>query len=195
MDTPNQSRKSTQDGYFAKSAENAPEGKIRMSRTSSGYSLNKSKLDHSKSKDLSEDTALTPSSKGRQRNGSLSSPSPGPGPPTRTMSTSILDRADSGTHMSKNNSQSAWTRSQSDFKPQIGRSVSSMIGQGTRRNSTLTSSVSMQALTKPPFRNKRHSYDSLSSSDSDKVMPATPPLQRPSTIPERQDRLENSEEL
>jgi len=192
MDTPSQSRKNTQDSYFAKQPDTSPDSKMRISRASTGYSLHKSKVDLSRSRDVSEDPALSSSSKGRCRNGSLSSP----GPPTRTRSTSILDRADSATQMTKNTSHPAWARTHAaDLNSQIGRSASSMIGQGTRRNSTLTGSVSMQALTKPQFRNKRHSYDSLSSSDSDKLAPATPPLQRPSTIPEMQDRLDSLEEL
>ena len=193
MDTSNQTRKSSQDGYYSKLNDSGLDGKSRMSRTSSGYSLSKLKMESPRNKDQGDDSTLTSPMKVRFRNGSISSP----GVPTRTMSTSILDRTDSASQTSKHSSQSAWKGNPpGEFKPKIERSMSSMIGQERRRNSSLTGSVSMQALTKPAFRNKRHSYDSVSSSDSDKLLPATPPLQqRPSTIPELQDRLDNLEEL
>jgi hypothetical protein len=193
MDSSNQNRKSSQDGYYSKLNDSGLDGKSRMSRTSSGYSLSKLKMESPRNKDQSEDSTLTSPMKVRFRNGSISSP----GVPTRTMSTSILDRTDSASQTSKHSSpQSVWKGTPpSEFKPKIERSMSSMVGQESRRNSSLTGSVSMQALTKPAYRNKRHSYDSVSSSDSDKLMPATPPLQRPSTIPELQDRLDNLEQL
>lgn len=192
MDSSNQTRKSSQDGYYSKLNDSGLDGKTRMSRTSSGYSLSKLKMESPRNKDQGDDPTLVSPMKVRFRNGSISSP----GVPTRTMSTSILDRTDSTSQTSKQSSQSAWKgNSSSEFKPKIERSMSSMIGQEKRRNSSLTGSVSMQALTKPALRNKRHSCDSVSSSDSDKMLPATPPLQRPSTIPELQDRLDNLEEL
>ncbi|KAG2179725.1 hypothetical protein INT44_006573 [Umbelopsis vinacea] len=193
MDSSNQARKSSQDGYYSKSNDNGLESKSRMSRTSSGYSLSKLKMESPRNKDPSDDSTLASPMRVRFRNGSISSP----GVPTRTMSTSILDRTDSASQSSKHSPpQNVWKGNPAgEFKPKIERSMSSMVGQDSRRNRSLSGSVSMQALTKPTFRNKRHSYDSVSSSDSDKVMPATPPLQRPSTIPELQDRLGSLEEL
>lgn len=177
LDSPGQVRKNNSpESYFP--LDEGQEHKTRISRTSSSYTLTKSKTEYSKFKDMGDVIPISP--KPKVRRNSLSTPHT----PKRAMSTSVLDGTDSGHSATKNHTAKSMTRTAStDLKPHIGRSVSSMIGQTNRRKSTLTTSVSMQALNKSASK-KRNSCDSYSSSDSDKLGPATPPIQRPYTIPE-----------
>ncbi|KAJ2955521.1 hypothetical protein NQZ79_g8492 [Umbelopsis isabellina] len=177
LDSPGQVRKNnSQESYFP--FDDGQEHKARISRTSSSYTLSKSKTEYSKFKEIGDVIPISP--KPKIRRNSLSTPHT----PQRAMSTSVLEGTESGNSATKNYTAKTLTRTAStDLKPHIGRSMSSMIGQTNRRKSTMTSSVSMQALNKSASK-KRNSCDSYSSSDSDKLGPATPPIQRPYTIPE-----------